>query len=121
MPGGGSEQAASTVQTGDQPAVQRLDSVRFRLRDELAFAGTADEQAGAAQRLAMAYGRAADHLSSPSLVSAAQDASVAYLAMESAAQAGDEDSYDDARASAEAAEKRFERELARIGRSRAAE
>jgi hypothetical protein len=90
---------------------------RFRLRDELAFAGTADEQADAAQRLAMAYGRAADHMVSPGLVSAAQDASVAYLAVESAARARDQDAYDSARARVEAAEKQIESELAQINRS----
>ena len=119
MPGSGSEQAATTVRSPEQRAVQRLDGVRFRLRDELAFAGTADEQADAAQRLAMAYGRAADHLVSPGLVSAAQDASVAYLAVESAARAGDQDAYDSARAHVEAAEKQIESELAQINRSRA--
>jgi serine/threonine-protein kinase len=119
MPGGARQQAASTVPTADQPAVQRLDSVRFRLRDELAFAATADEQADAAQQLAVAYGRAADHMTSSALVSPAHGASVAYLAMESAARAGDEDSYDDARAHAEAAEKQIESDLARLNGSRA--
>jgi hypothetical protein len=119
VPGSGSEQAANTVRSPQQAAVQRLDDVRFRLRDELAFAGTAEEQADAAQRLAMAYGRAADHLASPGLVSAAQEASVAYLAVESAARAGDQDAYDSARARVEAAEKQVESELAQINRSRA--
>jgi Protein kinase domain len=120
-PGSGSEQAASTAKSPEQAAVERLDGVRFRLRDDLAFAATADEQADAAQRLAMAYGRAADHLTSPALVSAAQEASAAYVAMETAARSADQDSYDDARARVEEAEKRIDSELARIDRSRAAE
>jgi hypothetical protein len=73
-----------------------------------------------AQRLAMAYGRAADHLTSPALISAAHDASTAYSAVESAARAGDQDGYDNARSQVESAEKRIEGELARINRSRAA-
>jgi hypothetical protein len=121
LPDGGSEQAAGTVRSPEQQAVQRLDEVRFRLRDQLAFAGTADEQANAAQRLAMAYGRAADHMSSPALVSAAHDASIAYLAVESAARAGDQDAYDNARSRVESAEERIESELARTTQSRAPE
>jgi serine/threonine kinase PknH len=120
LPGSGSEQAANTASSPQQDAVQRLDDVRFRLRDELAFAATTDEQAGAAQRLAMAYGRAADHMTEPALVSAAEEASLAYLALESAARAGDQDAYDTARARVEAAEKRLEDELAQINRSRSA-
>ena len=118
MPGSGSEQATNTVSSPEQHAVQRLDEVRFRLRDELAFAGTVDEQADAAQRLAMAYGRAADHVTSPALVSTAKEASLAYLALESAARGGDQDAYDSARARVEAAEKQVERDLAQINRSR---
>ena len=118
MPGSDSEQAANTVRSPEQSAVQRLDDVRFGLRDQLAFAGTADGQANAAQRLAMAYGRAADHLSSPALVSAAHDASIAYLALESAARAGDQDGYDRATTQVESAEKRIEDELAQINRRR---
>jgi len=118
LPGSGSEHAANTVTSPQQDAVQRLDDVRFRLRDELAFAGAVDEQADAAQRLAMAYGRAADHVTSPALVSAAKEASLAYLALESAARAGDQDAYDSARARGEAAERRVESELAQINRSR---
>jgi hypothetical protein len=120
MPGASSEQAANPVRSADELAVNRLDDVRFRLRDELAFAATTDEQARAAQRLAMAYGRAADHMTEPALVSAAEEASLAYLALESAARAGDQDAYDTARARVEAAEKRLEDELAHINRSRAA-
>jgi hypothetical protein len=121
LPGGGSKPAATVEVSPEQPAVQRLDEVRFRLRDDLAFATTADEQADAAQRLAMAYGRAADHMGSAALVSAARDASIAYLAVESAARAGDQDAYDSARSQVESAEERIERELARINRSRAPE
>jgi hypothetical protein len=117
MPGGGSEQESSTARAPDALAVQRLDNVRFRLRDDLAFASTADEQADAAGRLAMAYGRAADHLSSPQLVSAAEDASAAYVSLESAARSGDEDAYDDARARVEAAEDEMASEVARIHRN----
>jgi serine/threonine kinase PknH len=117
MPGGGSEKAATTVQSPDEVAVQRLDNVRFRLRDDLAFASTADEQADVAGRLAMAYGRAADHLSSPQLVSAAKHASAAYVSLESAARAADENAYDDARARVDAAEAEIDREMAQINRS----
>ena len=117
LPGNSPEQAANTVTSPQQAAVQRLDEVRFRLRDQLTFAGTVGEQADAAQRLAMAYGRAADHVSSPALVSAAKEASLAYLALEGAARAEDQDGYDDARARVDAAEDRVESELARINRS----
>jgi hypothetical protein len=118
LPGSSPEQAADTVGPPQQAAVQRLDEVRFRLRDELAFAGTVDDQADAAQRLAMAYGRAADHVTSPALASAAKEASLAYLALESAARAGDQDAYAGARMRVEAAEKQVERELAQINRTR---
>ena len=87
--------------------MQRLDSVRFRLRDDLAVASTTDEQADLAQRLAMAYGHAADDLRSPELVSAAQSASAAYASLESAARASDQDAYDVARGDVEAAESRI--------------
>jgi hypothetical protein len=107
MPGSGSEQAAKTVRTPDQRALQRLDSTRFRLRDDLTLASTTDEQADLAQRLAMAYGHAADDLRSPKLVSAAQSASAAYASLESAARAGDQDAYDVARGDVEAAESRI--------------
>jgi len=117
---GASQQTADTVRSPDEPAIQRLDEVRFRLRDDLAFASTVDEQADLAQRLAMAYGRAADHLSSPALVSAAEDASAAYVGVERAARAADEDAYQGAREDIEAAESRIDRELARIDRKRAA-
>ena len=117
MPGGSSERAASTVRTPQELAVQRLDNVRFRLRDQLAFAATVDEQADAAGRLAMAYGRAADHLSSPALVAAAHKASVAYLAVEAAAREDDQEAYDSARTEVESAEARVESGLAQINRS----
>jgi serine/threonine kinase PknH len=120
LPGSGSEQAANSASSPQQNAVQRLDEVRFRLRDELAFAGTVEEQADAAQRLAMAYGRAADHVTSAALVSTTKEASLAYLALESAARAGDQDAYDSARERVEAAEKEIERDLAQINRSRTA-
>ena len=118
LPGNSPEQAANNVTSAQQAAVQRLDEVRFRLRDQLAFAGTAEEQADAAQRLATAYGRVSDHVSSPALVSAAKEASLAYLALESAARADDQDGYDSARARVDAAENRVESELAHINRSR---
>jgi Protein kinase domain len=107
MPGSGSERAADAAHTPDQRALQRLDGVRLRLRDDLAFASTTDEQANVAQRLAMAYGHAADDLRSPKLVSAAQSASAAYASLESAARAADEDAYDVARGDVEAAESRI--------------
>jgi serine/threonine protein kinase len=107
MPGSGSERAANTVRSPEQRALQRLDGVRFRLRDDLTFASTTEEQANLAQRLAMAYGRAADQLRSPELISAAQSASAAYASLESAARAGDQDAYDVARGDVEAAESRI--------------
>ena len=107
LPGSGSEQAANTVRSPDQLAMQRLDGVRFRLRDELAFASTTGEQADLAQRLAMAYGQAADELRSPELVSAAQSASAAYASLESAARAADQDAYGVASGDVEAAESRI--------------
>jgi hypothetical protein len=112
MPGGGSQQAASTVRSPDELAVQQLDGVRFRLRDDLAFASTADAQAAVAQRLAMAYGRAADHVSSPELVAAAQRASAAYVSLERAARAGDENAYESARGRVEVAESQVASALA---------
>jgi hypothetical protein len=119
MPGP-SEPTADTVRSPDEVAIQRLDDVRFRLRDDLAFASTVEEQADLAQRLAMAYGRAADYLSSPSLVSAAEGAGTAYAGLERAARAADEDAYEGARGRVEDAESRIDGELARIGRERGA-
>jgi hypothetical protein len=107
MPGSGSERAANTVRSPDQLALQRLDGTRFRLRNDLALASTTDDQADLAQRLAMAYGHAADDLRSPALVSAAKSASAAYASLESAARAGDQDAYDVARGDVEAAESRI--------------
>jgi len=95
--------------------VMRLDEVRFRLRDELALATTPDEQAHLAGRLAMAYGRAADHASSSELVSAAHEASSAYTNLQTAARSGDAAAYDTARGEVEAAESAVSDELAQIG------
>jgi hypothetical protein len=118
MPGAGSDQAANGVRSGEQLAVDRLDDVRFRLRDDLSFASTADEQADAADRLAMAYGHAADGLGSPELVSAAQRASAAYVSLAAAARAADENAYESARGRVEVAESRIGRELSRINLQR---
>jgi hypothetical protein len=118
MPGSGSEQAANPVRSADERAVDRLDDVRFRLRDDLAFAATADEQANVAQRLAMAYGHAADTVSSPELVSAAKGASLAYVGLERAARADDESAYDSARSDVEAAEAKIAAALALTTRER---
>jgi hypothetical protein len=120
MPGAGSERAADTGRSADEAALQRLDEVRFRLRDDLAFASTTGEQASLAQRLAMAYGRAADHVSSAELVSAAQGAAAAYVGLERAARAADEAAYARARGRVEAAESRIAGELSRMGRKRGA-
>jgi len=114
MPGAGSQQAAESVQSADDRAVARLDAARFGLRDDLAFASTADEQADVAQRLAMAYGRAADHLSSPGAVSAAQRASAAYVSLASAARAADENAYESARGRVEVAESQVKTALAPV-------
>lgn len=118
MPGAGSEQAADTTQSVDGLAVERLDNVRFRLRDELALASTTDEQADLAARLAMAYGHAADGMSSPELVSAAQRASAAYVSLESAARAADADAYESARGRVEVAETQIANALPRINLQR---
>jgi Protein kinase domain len=115
MPSGGSEQAAQGVPSANQRAVMRLDEVRFRLRDELALATTPDEQAHLAGRLAIAYGRAADHASSSELVSAAHEASSAYTNLQTAARSGDAAAYDTARGEVEAAESAVSDELAQIG------
>jgi hypothetical protein len=118
MPGADSQQAASTGRSPDELALERLDDVRFRLRDDLAFASTADEQAEVAERLAMAYGHAADDLSSPQLVSVAQRASAAYVSLEGAARAGEEDAYESARGRVEVAESQIASEFSRINLQR---
>jgi hypothetical protein len=118
MPGADSQQVASTVRSADELALERLDDVRFRLRDDLAFASTADEQADVAVRLAMAYGHAADDLNSPELVSAAQRASAAYVSLEGAARAAEEDAYESARGRVEVAESQIASELSRINLQR---
>ena len=112
VPGADPQQADNTALSADQLAMQRLDGVRFRLRDDLAFASTADEQANVAQRLAMAYGHAADDLDSPELVAAAQSTSAAYVSLESAARAADDDAYESARGRVEVAESRMASALA---------
>ena len=112
VPGADPQQVAGTARSPDEIAVKRLDSVRFRLRDELAFASTADEQADVAQRLAMAYGHAADDLHSRELVAAAQSVSAAYVSLESAARAADDDAYESARGRVEVAESRIASALA---------
>jgi len=118
MPGAGSEQAAKPVRSADDVAVSRLDAVRFRLRDDLAFASTPDEQADVAARLAMAYGHAADDLSSAELVSAAQRVSAAYVSLEEAARAADENAYESARGRVETTESQMDGELSRINSQR---
>jgi hypothetical protein len=118
MPGPDSQQAANVARSPDERALQRLDDVRFRLRDDLAFASSTDEQAGLAQRLATAYGHAADDLRSPALVSAAQSTSAAYVSLEQAARAADDAAYESARGRVEATEARIARELARINSQR---
>jgi hypothetical protein len=118
MPAPDSQQAATVVRSPDERALQRLDAVRFRLRDDLAFASTTDEQAGLAQRLAITYGRAADDLRSPALVSAAERASAAYVSLEQATRAADNAAYESARGRVEATEAGIERELARINSQR---
>jgi hypothetical protein len=114
MPGSGSEQAAKGVPSANEEAAKRLDEVRFRLRDDLSIASTPEEQADLAGRLAMAYGRAADHMSSPELVSAAHDASLAYTSLQSAARSGDAAAYASARGEVEAAESSMSDKLAQV-------
>jgi hypothetical protein len=118
MPGADTQQQADPVRSADELALARLDGVRFRLRDDLAFASTTDEQAGLARRLAMAYGHAADDLSSPELVSSAQRASAAYVSLEGAARAGDAEAYESARGRVEVAESQISSELKRINLQR---
>jgi hypothetical protein len=117
-PGAGSHQAAVSAQSADERALHRLDDVRFRLRDDLAFASTADEQADLAQRLAMAYGHAADGLRSPQLASAANRTAAAYAGLERAARAAEADAYTRASGRVEAAESQLARELVRTNRQR---
>jgi hypothetical protein len=119
-PGSGSEQAANPARSADERAVDRLDDVRFRLRDDLAFATTTHEQANLAQRLAMAYGRAADNLSSPELVSAAKRTSLAYVGLERAARAEDDSAYATARGHVDTAESELASALSRLDRGRGA-
>jgi hypothetical protein len=119
-PGSGSVQTAHPARSADERAIQRLDDVRFRLRDDLAFATTTHEQADLAQRLAMAYGRAADNLSSPGLVSAAKRASLAYVGLERAARADDESGYETARGQVETAESELASAVSRLNRGRRA-
>jgi hypothetical protein len=114
MPGSGSEQAAKSVPSANERAAKRLDEVRFRLRDDLSIASTPEEQADVAGRLAMAYGRAADHMSTPELVSAAHDASLAYTSLQSAARSGDAAAYDSARGEVETAESSMSDKLAQV-------
>ena len=114
MPGSGSDQAAKPVPSANEHAAKRLDEVRFRLRDDLSVASTPEEQAALAGRLAMAYGRAADHMSSTELVSAAHDASLAYTGLQSAARSGDAAAYDRARGEVETAESSMSDELAQV-------
>jgi hypothetical protein len=118
MPGSGSEQAAKPVPSANEQAAKRLDDVRFRLRDDLAIASTPNEQAALAGRLAMAYGRAADHMSSSELASAADDASLAYTHLQSAASSGDAAAYDSARSEVESAESAMSDKLAQFSPQR---
>ena len=118
MPGSDSEQASKRVPSANEQAAMRLDEVRFRLRDDLAIASTPAEQAALAGRLAMAYGRAADHLSTPELASAAKDASLAYASLQSAARSGDAAAYDSARGEVQSAESSISDKLAQFGPQR---
>jgi len=118
MPGSGSDQAATHVPTANEQAAKRLDEVRFRLRDDLSIASTPDEQANTARRLAMAYGRAADHMTGAALVSAANDASLAYTSLQRAARSGDQAAYDSARDDVESAESSMSDELAQFSPQR---
>ena len=114
MPGSGSEQAAKRVPSANERAAMRLDEVRFRLRDDLAIASTPAEQAALAGRLARAYGRAADDVSSAELASAADGASRAYTNLQSAARSGDAATYDRARGEVESAESSVSDKLAQF-------
>ena len=114
LPGSDTDQAAKRVPSANEQAAMRLDEVRFRLRDDLAIASTPKEQAALAGRLAMAYGRAADHMSSSQLVTAANDASLAYSSLQSAARSGDAAAYDRARGDVKEAESSMSDKLAQF-------
>lgn len=118
MPGASSQERAGTARSAEEHAVERLGNIRFRLRDGLAFASTADEQADVAGRLATAYGHAADDLTASELASAANRASAAYVSLERAARAADEDAYESASGSVEAAESKIDSRLSSVRRER---
>ena len=107
LPGGDSPRTAASARSPQQTAVARLDEVRYRLRDELALAANPSEQAAVADRLAMAYGRAADALTAPAAVAAAQRASAEYASLAQAARDGEQDDYDTARGDVAVAESQF--------------
>jgi Protein kinase domain len=111
LPGADSPRTADTVRSPQQAAVARLDEVRYRIRDELALAASASEQAAVADRLAMAYGRTADSLTAPEAVAAAQRASAAYARLAQAARDGDQSDYDTARGDVAVAESQFGTQL----------
>ena len=111
MPGADSSRTAATARSPQQAAVARLDEVRYRLRDELALAATASEQADVADRLAMTYGRTADALTAPEVVAAAQRASAAYARLAEAARDGEQHDYDTARGDVAVAESQFGTQL----------
>jgi len=111
MPGADSPPTADTARSPQQTAVARLDEVRYRLRDELALAAGASEQAAVADRLAMAYGRTSDALTAPDVVAAAQRASAAYARLAQAARDGEQHEYDTARGDVAVAESQFGTQL----------
>ena len=111
LPGADSPRTADPARSPQQTAVARLDEVRYRLRDELALAAGASEQAAVADRLAMAYGRTADALTEPEVVAAAQRASAAYARLAQAARDGEQSDYDTARGDVAVAESQFGSQL----------
>ncbi len=89
----------------DLRAVDRLDEVRLRLRDELAQAPTPEEQGALAGRLASAHTTAAGRLDSPELQTAVRDLATAYAALATAAENGDADAFEQAAQDVEAGER----------------
>jgi len=111
-PGDAPDAGPTTVRPPDAAAVGRFDAVRLRLRDDLALAASAEEQARLADRLAVAHDELATRAGSGAIDAAAEDGSAAYAELAAAARDGDVDGFDAAGADVEAAEAALERAVA---------
>ena len=111
-PGDAPDAGPTTVRPPDAAAVGRFDAVRLRLRDDLALAASAEEQARLADRLAVAHDELATRAGSGAIDAAAEDGSAAYAELAAAARDGDADGFDAAGADVEAAEAALERAVA---------